>query len=424
MSDEERRDDQQQPEGGPEPEPTEDGAPSEPTSSEEEAVPEVVSPEEPHEHGEEGGESEEEPAPEEAGHEALAQALRGSFRWLKVAMVLLVAFYLLKGIFSVEMNETGFKLRFGKIVPAGDEQAAFVSGEYYIQFPWEEVELVSTAERVLNIDQEFWATQRAGEAAPRSLDVRRHGFLVTGDANIVHLKLRVRYRVGNSDSDVKAFLFALEDPEAILRRMAMASTAKVVSSMPVMDVIGRRGLFEKILVDLQARMTDFKTRVGIPLGIELVAVEAVELPQGAPGDVRRNPTEPLEVKDAFEDIIKATSDRGTAAEEGRNRANYVISNAEAKAREIIAEAEGDKQRLISFAQADAQALTQLLEVYDRSPEEATILRDTLYQAALKDVLRDASDSFVLYEMADDARREIRFMLGRQPARRRESAPGE
>jgi membrane protease subunit HflK len=385
-------------------------------------VPEAGSNQEPpdahdHEHAAEPEEPEEEPAAEDAGHEALAQALKGSFRVLKVAMLMLIAFYILKGIFSVDMNETGFKLRFGRIVPASGDKAAFEPGQYYIQFPWEEKEIVSTAERILNVDKEFWAEQLPGEPPLNSLDVRRHGFLVTGDANIVHLKMRVRYRVGRDDAEVEAFLFGVEDPEAILRRMAMASTAKVVSSMPVMDVLQRQGLFENIRIDMQKRIERFKADSGVPLGVELVAVEAIELPQGARADVKHNPTEPLAAKEAFEDILKATQDKGRAAEEGRNEANTIISNAEAEAREMLAEAEGDKKTLISLAAADAKALAQLLEIYERSPEEAAILRDTLYQAAVQDVMDRASDSFVLYDMPEDARREIRFMLGRQPARR-------
>jgi membrane protease subunit HflK len=378
-----------------------------------------------HEHGE-GGPGE--PAPEEAGHEALAQALKGSFRVLKVIMVLLIAFYLLKGVFSIDMNETGFKLRFGRIVtPVGQENAAFVVGSWYIQFPWEEKEIVSTAERVMDVGQEFWAEERAGEPPLKSLDVRKHGFLVTGDANIVHLKLRVRYRVGASDSKASAFLFAVDKPEDILRRMAMASTSKVVSSMRVMDVLQRQGLFEKITQDLGHRIDDFEVEAGVPLGVELVAVEAIELGQGnrAPNDpAPKNPTEPVPVRQAFSNAQQAGSRKEALAQEGRTQANAIITQAEAKAREVMGDAEAFRQRLTSLAKADADALAKLLQIHERSPAEAAILRDALYQAALQDVMDNASDSFVMYQMADGNNREIRFMLGRQPPRRRQAGQQE
>ncbi|KPK65239.1 MAG: hypothetical protein AMK73_03560 [Planctomycetes bacterium SM23_32] len=352
----------------------------------------------------------EEPTAEQAGTEALARALKGSFRVLKWGMIVLLAVYLGKGVFYVQPQEVRFKLRFGRVVTSWGEKV-LKPGTIHIQWPWEEVQTVSTAEQVLEAGEEFYTDWRKAVLSKKqSLDVREDGYLLTGDANIVHMRLNVRYRARGDAEGAQSYLFAVgkENVEEILRRLLLSATTKVVSSMQVMDVLKREGLFSAITDELAERLADFERQAGAPLGIELIAVEAIE------GEKEKNPTEPYAVRDAFYEAQNAGSRKDQLVEEGKLQANALLQDARGKASEAVAGAQGYRDRLVNMAQADAEALQKLLPVYGRSAAEADILRDTFYQRIVTDALRKAQGVFVLYQTPQGAQRELRLILGSKP----------
>ena len=64
------------------------------------------------------------PAPgvEDAGAQALSEALQSSFKIVKFLMVALVIAFFASGFFTVKPNEVAIKLRFGRPVGLGSEQ--------------------------------------------------------------------------------------------------------------------------------------------------------------------------------------------------------------------------------------------------------------------------------------------------------------
>ncbi|NLW51111.1 MAG: hypothetical protein GXY85_09775 [Candidatus Brocadiaceae bacterium] len=347
-------------------------------------------------------------AAEQAGARALADALKGSFRVLKVAMIALAVFYVISGIFYVQPQEVRFKLRFGRVVPSWGEWA-LQPGTMHIQWPWEAVERVSTEERSLAVETEFWTQYPMGPAPTRksALRVQEDGFLITGDANIVHMQVRARYRVRGDAPGALSYLFGVTDAEEILKRQLLGATVKVVGSMKVMDVLKRQALLDQIRLELQRRVAVFEARAGIPLGIRVEAVEASEVIDNA----IKNPTEPLAVRQAFTDAQNASSLRQQLIDEGRIESIAILEDARAKAAEIVASAAGFKERLVQTAQADAEAMAKLLPVYQASSEEAAILRETFFQRTLNSVMDTARSVYILYENPD---RELRLLLSAEP----------
>ncbi len=343
----------------------------------------------------------------EAGTQALANALRASFTVLKVAMIALVIFYLASGVFYVRPQEVRFKLRFGNIVDSWGEKL-LKPGTIHIKWPWEDYEIVSTSEAIVELGNVYWtAWPQAGMQQKQSLDVRSDGYLLTGDANIVHMRVRARCRPRGDAEGAMSYKFAVEKPELILQRCLMSAVTKVVSSMPVMDVLKRDALFPRITEELRARVADFEHKSGVPLGLEVIAVEAAETRRV------KNPTEPLAggVSQAFLEAQNAGSRRDQFIEEGKLQANAMIESAQATAREQVARTRGYAARLVGDADADAEAMRRLLPTYLSSPEEAGILRDTIYQSAVQWALRHAKTVFVLHDPSDETSRELRLLLG-------------
>ncbi|MCK4283736.1 MAG: hypothetical protein KAX44_05415 [Candidatus Brocadiae bacterium] len=362
---------------------------------------------------EEPQEPEVESQPEEAAGRALSQALKVSFTFLKLAMIALVGAYLVSGIFYVQPQEVRFKLRFGRVVPAKGEKVLRPGTGLYLRWPWEEVVTLPTDEQALRLDSEFWTIWPAESRAPGqqkgTLDVHQDGFLITGDKNIVHMKVLARYQLRSDARGVVAYRFGVEEPEAVLRRALMAATTNVVGSMAVMDVITNRvKLATRIEENLKARLAGFEKNAGIPLGLKVIRVEPVETDEG------KNPTEPFAVAEAFYDAQNAASVRDLLKQEGVAEADRIVSQARAEAADIEAAALADRVRLVRAAQADAETMKKLLPIYNVSASVANILRENRYERAIEAVLRDSPGAFILRHPPGGTTQELRLMMGRTP----------
>jgi len=357
-----------------------------------------------------------EPVAEEAANRALGDALRTAFWFLKVAMVCLVIGYLLTGVFWVKFPEIKFKMSFGRVVRGrGGKLVMEPESGVHLRWPWEEVVVLTTDEQTLNLDTEFWYAENQGHiAGRRSLSVRTDGYLLTGDANIVHMKCRVRYRIPSDAEGVLSYRLKVQDPEDVLRRAVMAATSKVVGSKGVMDVIQRNTLFSDIETELKRRLRTFEDRTGCPLGVEVVKVEAIETQKV------KNPTEPVFVRDAFYQAQMAESEKDQLMREGEAEASKILGVAEAGARRIREDAAADKVRLVRSAKADADAMNEILPIYRQSKAVANIVRTMFYQRVMEEVMFRSSGMFVLYGQ-DGGERELRLLHSLKPVQKPKTA---
>src|SRR5690349_3290038 len=71
--------------------------------------------------------------PEDAGSQALAEALSSSFIIVRIVMALLVVAFLASGVFVVGPQEQGMILRLGK--PVGEGEAALRGPGFHWAFP-------------------------------------------------------------------------------------------------------------------------------------------------------------------------------------------------------------------------------------------------------------------------------------------------
>src|SRR5512139_377170 len=85
-------------------------------------------------------------AVEDAGAQALADALRSSFNLIKLVMVLLVGAFLASGLFTVKPNQVAVKLRFGKPVGVGREQLLQPGLHWKLPYPIDEVVYIPVGE--------------------------------------------------------------------------------------------------------------------------------------------------------------------------------------------------------------------------------------------------------------------------------------
>src|ERR1051326_2822294 len=141
--------------------------------------------------------------PVDAGSQALAEALRSSFKVVQFVMFVLVILFLLSGIFKVDPQQRAIILRFGK--PVGEGQKALLGPGLHFGFPApiDEVRKV-TISGVQQVESTigWWAEtpemRLVGNEGPvqgNSLNPAVDGYVLTADTNIVHVRATLLYHI-------------------------------------------------------------------------------------------------------------------------------------------------------------------------------------------------------------------------------------
>lgn len=133
--------------------------------------------------------------------QSLADALRVSFRLLGIIMIFVLVAFLLTGIESIEPQEQGIVKVFGRVVGTAEPGLA-----YNWPFPIGEIEIIKVQERTVIVD-DFWMHETPQDRAKKDLLSRqssgvlvpgKDGALLTGDRNLLHVKLACSYIIRES----------------------------------------------------------------------------------------------------------------------------------------------------------------------------------------------------------------------------------
>ena len=245
--------------------------------------------------------------------QSFADALRVCFFLLKVVMVVLIVIYLFSGVFNVQQQEKAVRLFLGRIIGPEGRQTLEPGGPYVsAPFPIMQVIRVPTAPRDILIDKAFWYAQAPGPQGAASgtatpLNPEKDGSLITGDANIIHVRWTLTYAIAdvidflrNTGSDLRP----LEEAERLVTAAVEEGIVQAVAQ--VTADAASKGQVNATLARQLAQSTLDK----LNSGIRIHTLSA--------GD----PQFPLSVKDAFDAVTRADTQRGrqvTEAYETRNR---------------------------------------------------------------------------------------------------------
>jgi modulator of FtsH protease HflK len=197
------------------------------------------------------------------------------------------------------------------------------------------------------------------------------GLMLTEDENIVESPLTVQYNV----SDPKAFVLNVKDPVLSLQEATDSALRHVVGGSKLDEVvsIGR----EKIGIEVKERLQRYLDDYGT--GILVVKINIQEAKP------------PTEVKEAYDDVIKAREDQERLINEAQAYSNGIIPESRGRAQRLIEEANGYKAKVIVEAKGEAQRFENLLTEYKKAPE---VTRERLYLDAVQDVMSKSSKVLV------------------------------
>jgi len=255
--------------------------------------------------------------------------------------IVLVLFYLAMGVYTVDAQERGVVLRFGKA-----QEAIILPGLHW---------------NPPLIDQVLIENVTQIRSRPHDSE------MLTEDENIVKVKMTVQYVIG----DVKAYKLQVRDPDQSLYQAMEAAIRHVVGSTEMHEVLteGRAALG----IEVQARIQTFMDAYGT--GIQ---VTQVNIDETAPPDA---------VRAAFDDVIKAREDEVRVRNEADAYANQIIPEARGEAQRYMEEAEGYQQRVIAQAEGEAARFNKLYIEYALAPE---VTRERMYLDTMESVMSNST----------------------------------
>lgn len=247
--------------------------------------------------------------------------------------------------YAIDQQERGVVLRFGKFVTTME--------------PGLNIRLPQPFERVMkvNVGQVRQLTHRAT--------------MLTQDENIVDVDVAVKWRI----SDPHAYLFNVYDPASTIRQATESAVREVIGKSKLGFVLteGRSEIAQRQQVLLQTILEDYKT------GILVVNIEM------------QSAKPPEQVKDAFDDAIKAREDEQRLVNEAEAYRNDILPRARGKAARLREESNAYKARVIARAEGEASRFEQQLVEYQRAPD---ITRQRLYLDAMEGVFSNSSKILV------------------------------
>jgi modulator of FtsH protease HflK len=334
----------------------------------------------------------------DAGSRALSEALRSSFVIVRIVMVVLVIVFFGSGLFTVQEGERAVKLRLGKPVGQGEDALLGPGLHWSWPYPIEEfIKIPITSVQTIDSSVGWYMTTRqqelAGTEPPAgpSLNPAADSYALTADGNIVHSRVNVQYRI----SDPISFIFDFSNASnavqsAVDNSLLWAASRFTVDQILTQDVIGFRDAVWRRLEALLEQQ-----RIGVV--IEQCTVRSIP---------------PRQLRDAFDNVLKAEINRNRVLNEARSYENQVLSRASAQAQARVNAAESDRVRTVAEINSRARQFEELLPRYEANPNLFVQQRMT---ETFGQVLTNVQDKIFITH-APGQTKELRLLLNREPRR--------
>jgi membrane protease subunit HflK len=258
-----------------------------------------------------------------------------------IGIIAAIAFvgWLASGIYIIEPAERGVVLRFGAYTKMTEP-----GPHWRLPFPIEKVHAV-------NVDEISTFTHNAA--------------MLTKDENIVDVELTVQSRI----QDAADYLFQDQSPDKTLRDATETVVRKTIGGSRLDFILteGRGAVAATIRERAQALINQYKT------GLEITSVNM-------------QPAKPPEqVKEAFDDAIKAREDKERLENKAEAYANEILPQARGEAARVQADAKAYRDKVVAGAEGETSRFLALLNEYEKAP---VVTRERLYLETMEQVLAE------------------------------------
>ncbi len=268
-----------------------------------------------------------------------------------IVLVVLIALTVLSGFYKVNEQENAVVTMFGKVIRTD-------TAGLYFKIPW--IQHAIPVDITTHGTGVGYTVDTDGQNIPDDGD----GIMITSDFNLLNIDFYLEYKV----SDPVAYLYASDDPEAILKNIALASIRSVVSNYTVDEAMTTgKG---QIQADVKEDMAKELAAQAIGLSVVNITVQ-----DSAP------PTE--EIVAAFKAVETAKQGADTAKNNALAYQNEQLPKAEADADAILRKAEAEKAARVAEAEGQVARFNKMYEQYKLYPY---ITKKRMFYEALEDTL--------------------------------------
>ncbi len=316
---------------------------------------------------------------------AITDSLDAAFGFLRWGAIVVLAAIALSGVTYVRSHEQAVVVRFGKL--AGATAADQVHGpgiliaypyliDKIIRVPVRTVQEMQIADFAIGTAGAQPAAAEAreqtgaeqpseAEATPESttIDPTKMGYCVTGDQNIVHADVVVKFQI----SDPINYALYVKDPEAVVRSTVCEALTQAIGAKGVDGVLaeGKKDLAVAVRDRAQKRLDETNT------GVQLAALEFREI------------VPPAAVAPDFEDVINAYVEKQTKVQEAQTYREQEVPKAQADRDRAISEAQAFAADRLARARGEAATFKSVLAEYRANPK---VVRERLYREKVEEII--------------------------------------
>ena len=261
--------------------------------------------------------------------------------------------WLLSGVYLVKPDQQAVETMFGKVV------APRVMPGLHYALPWP---IQSVAKLKVRQLQRLVIGGDLPDAVLGRTQPLASQF-ITGDQNIINMRVVVQYSVGVP----RDYLFQALDVSKAVGVAVEAELARRIAHHAVDAILTteKAAIQEEVRGAAQKRINDYQTGVQI----STINIETV--------------TPPAEAADSFRDVASARADAERVVNESQGYANDLIPKSRGEAQQMLESAEAFKQRKINEAGGDAARFSQVAAEYSKA---AQVTGERLYMETMEQVL--------------------------------------
>jgi len=301
--------------------------------------------------------------------QALGAGLR-MFRWVVLALIVL---FLISGIQSVQQDNVGLLLRFGRLQgAAAGSQVKQPGAVFALPYPVDRLIEVPGPKQELQLTiDDAWKDRGAGGEL-ETIDPLKEGYLLTGDLNVVQAKVVAKYNI-TAPAAYRLHTYRVQvesqwvsQAEDMIRETVLTELTRIVAATPVDDVLRAKqstqgddspenatknaGLAEVV----QSRAQDRLEEIGCGVTLTSISFEQIHAPR--------------HVYDAFESVQQQRTMIAAQRRRALGNAAQITTNAEAKKNEIVKDAEVYRTTKVAEAKGEKQEFAELYESYRKTPD--------------------------------------------------------
>lgn len=274
----------------------------------------------------------------------------GGYGFVLIGLVI-VALWLSSGFYTVQPNEVGLNMVFGRYV------GKTTSGlNYNWPYPIGYVEKPKVTDR--NV---IYVGSRDGTDAS---DLPEESLMLTGDMNIADVKFSVIWQIDPLRPE--DFVFNVRNQRDTVKAVAESAMREIVGHTPIQTLLtDARKTIEPAAQTLIQQVLD---RYQAGVSIVQVQLQPVDPPP--------------QVIAAFKDVTVAQQDLDTLVNQAQTYANNAVPVARGKAAAILQDAEAYREQTVAQAKGQASRFDQIYAQYKLAP---TLTRERMYLETMERV---------------------------------------